>query len=75
LWLRLDVIEKVQQLGPDVAVAAVKPTERTICRWLDRVQPYEMITAGRPHTKLVGRDQMLLAIYLVAYPDAGRRAG
>jgi hypothetical protein len=71
LWIRLDVIEQVQQMGLAAALATVKPSARTIGRWTERIEPHEM-HGGKERTKLVGRDQMLMAIYLVAYPDAER---
>jgi hypothetical protein len=67
LWIRrLDVIEQQvqQQRGLSAALA--------IGRWTDEriIEPHEMHGGGQETTKLVGRDLMLMAIYLVAYPDA-----
>jgi hypothetical protein len=71
LWHPLDDIEKVQHLGLDAALAIVKPSRRSIVRWTHRLDPYEM-GGGKEHTQLIGQDQMIMAIYLVAYPDAER---
>jgi hypothetical protein len=71
LWIRRDVIEQEQQRGLSAALAIVQPSARTIGRWIERIEPHEM-HGGQGRTKLVGRDLMLMAIYLVAYPDAER---
>jgi len=41
----------------------------SIYRWMDRVVPHRM-TGNKEKAKLVGWDQMLLVIFLFAYPDA-----
>jgi hypothetical protein len=71
MWSRLDDIEKVQTLGLAAALAVVKPSRRSIVRWTHCPDPYKM-SGGRERTQLIGQDQLLMAIYLVAYPDARR---
>jgi hypothetical protein len=69
LWHRLDDIEMVQNVGLAAAAMILKPSPASLRRWLARPEAYE-INGGKERTKLVGRDQLLMSIYLVAYPDA-----
>jgi hypothetical protein len=57
LWLRLDIIEQVQQIGLAAASAIVKPS-LVGGRRTERTEPHEM-HGDRERTKLVGRDQTL----------------
>ena len=41
----------------------------SVCRWLIRPQPCRK-TGGKQREKLVGKDLLLLSIFLFAYPDA-----
>jgi hypothetical protein len=68
LWYRLVCIQKVTQAGLNQAVQEHLPCRRTLQNWMDRIHPYEQ--KGGQSRQLIGRDQLLLAIYMTAYPDA-----
>jgi len=53
----------------EAASTLVKPHKNTLKNWIDRIQPKEM-NGGVEAKKLVGRDQLLLSIFLTAWPDA-----
>lgn len=70
MWYRLHAIEATQQHGVVAAQQMLTPSPciNTLKNWLDRLVPYEM--KGNKRRKLVGIDQLLLSVYLIAYPDA-----
>ena len=68
LWYRLLAIEASQIHGTEYAARRFKPSKQTLSNWLDRAEPYEM--TGNKRRKLVGWDQLLLAIWLTAHPDS-----
>jgi transposase len=68
LWYRLSCLQKIAQVGLDQAVQELQPCRKTLVTWMARIRPYEQ-RGGLPR-KLIGRDQLLLAIYITAYPDA-----
>jgi hypothetical protein len=57
-------------MGLTAALAIVKPSARTIGRWTECIDPHQM-HGGHERTKLVGRDQMLMANLFGCIP--GRR--
>jgi hypothetical protein len=69
LWYRILRIQKNTQFGLDQAVHDLQPCRSTLQHWImARIHPpYEQQTEPR---QLIGRDQLLLAIYMTAYPDA-----
>jgi hypothetical protein len=67
LWYRLVCIQKVTQVGLAQVVQEHPPCRRTLQNWMDRIHPYKQ-KRGQPK-QLIGRDQLLLAIYMTAYPD------
>jgi transposase len=68
LWYRLLCIQQIAQVGLDQAVLELRPCRRTLVSWMARIHPYQQ-KGGKPR-QLTGRDQLLLAIYITAYPDA-----
>jgi len=63
VWYCLDQIAKYANGQPiDVCVSS-------IYNWVKRLTPYRN-TGGQERTHLVGRDQFLLVIFLIAHPDA-----
>lgn len=68
LWYRIKCLDRVAAVGLDQTAQEVQPHKDTLANWLARVHPYEQ-KGGRPR-RLVGRDQLLMVIYLTAYPDA-----
>ena len=68
LWYRLICLQKIAQVGLDQAVQELEPCRRTLVTWMARIHPHEQ--RGGLQRRLTGRDQLLLAIYMTAYPDA-----
>ena len=69
LWYRIEVLEYANVHGAAVAATRFTPCQRTIEGWMERPIPYEM-AGGRERSSLVGVDQMMLCIFLLAHPDA-----
>jgi transposase len=61
-------MDRVAAVGLEQAANEVHPHKDTLANWLARVHPYDR-KGGQPR-RLVGRDQLLMVIYLTAYPDA-----
>jgi transposase len=68
LWYRLHCLDRVAAIGLDETVQEQKPSRKTLTNWMARVHPYER--KGGHQRQLVGQDQLLMVIYLTAYPDA-----
>ncbi len=63
VWFRLEQINKWSNGQP------IDVSKASIYRWIQRLTPYRN-TGGQERTHLVGRDQFLLVIFLLAHPDA-----
>ena len=71
LYQRIDMMEMLQANGRDFRALAnsVKMCEQTLRNWDTRLIPYEM-NGGSQKTLLTGMDQLLMVLFLTAYPDA-----
>ena len=68
LWYRRFVLDQVNQHGMGL-VDGLDVSETSVCRWINRDQPYRM-TGGKPREQLIGKDLLLMSIFLYIYPDA-----
>jgi hypothetical protein len=71
LWYRIQVLQHATVHGTAAAAAQFTPgpCQKTIEAWMERPIAYEM-TGGRERSSIVGLDQLLLCIFLLAHPDA-----
>jgi hypothetical protein len=69
LWYRIEVCRYARAHDVDAAVAMFRPCKRTVRSWLKRIIPYSM-TGGSERVCIVGRDQLLLCLFLFVHPDA-----
>jgi hypothetical protein len=63
VWFRMD------QLARFAAGQPVRVSTASIYRWRDRLESFRQ-TGGKARENLVGVDQMLLVLFLAAYPEA-----
>jgi hypothetical protein len=69
LWYRIEALDYANIHGVAAAAAHFTPCQRMIEGWMERPIPYEM-TGGRERSSIVGANQLLLCIFLLAHLDA-----